>query len=397
MSNIQNTYQRISKPWISQLAKWIIGIFIVLGLFNKFVANEVPLISKDQSGIHFPGLNSQLDAWGLIDDKGYFPKEEQWRIMPLITYSGSQLNSAQNVRVSPLGNQEISSNRYRHWMGTDQLGRDVLAGIIDGCAVAIKVGFLAVFLALIFGVYVGLLSGYFGDKGYKINIWVFILGGLMKLITFYYLIYPIAASPSWFYYFATITILLLLILGLLKIESKLPGRQMSIPIDLISTKIIELMNSIPGLFLILAILAIMSKASIWNVIWIIALLYWPTFARYVRAEVLQLKELEYIQAAHSSGLNDWQVIYKHILPNALTSTIAISIFMVSGAILLESTLSFLGIGIPLEQVSWGSLLSEARQDLSSWWLALFPGLAIFLVLISLYVIGNDIQSKRLKA
>jgi len=167
----------------------------------------------------------------------------------------------------------------------------------------------------------------------------------------------------------------------------------SLPIDLITTKIIEVLNSIPTLFIILAFLAIFTKPSIWNVIIIISIIGWPKFARLVRAEILQIKNIEYIESAKSIGLSDFQIILKHALPNAITSVISITAFAISGAILLESTLSFLGLGIPLDQVSWGSMLADARVNFSSWWLALFPGLAIFFVLISFYIIGNQLNEK----
>ena len=126
---------------------------------------------------------------------------------------------------------------------------------------------------------------------------------------------------------------------------------------------------------------------------IISIIGWPKFARLVRAEILQIKNLEYIESAKSIGLSDFQIILKHALPNAITSVISITAFAISGAILLESTLSFLGLGIPLDQVSWGSMLADARVNFSSWWLALFPGLAIFFVLVSFYIIGNQLNEK----
>lgn len=392
MKESQKTYR--SKSLL--LAKICIGIFVFLGVFGKFIANELPLIASDNEGIHLPAFRSQLDDWGLLSYDGYRSDSDEWSIMPPIPYSGSQLNSRDAARLSPLDEQSALGWRYRHWLGTDQLGRDVLAGIVDGCAIALKVGFFAVFLALILGVYVGLISGYFGDKGYKISPTSLILGALIKYLAIYYMIFPVVSAASGMYYFIIFIIAALLLLLVLKYEPSISNKKVTLPVDLIATKIIEVMNSIPSLFIILALLAIIPKSSITHVIWIIAILYWPTFARYVRGETLQIKAMDYIRAAQSSGMSDWYIMGKHILPNALTSTVAISIFMICGAILLESTLSFLGIGIPVEQVSWGSMLSAARDDLNAWWLALFPGLCIFLVLISLYTIANRYQTSRLR-
>jgi len=310
-----------------------------------------------------------------------------------IPYSSNQLNSRVNVSVGPLDNQEVSSLRYRHWLGTDQLGRDVLAGLVHGTNIALKVGLLSVFFSLLLGLYLGLLSGYFGDNGWKINIFALLIGTLIKALGLYYILYPIIVNPGLFYYLNLTFIVTILQLALYKFIPGSTKPSISLPIDLITTKIIEVLNSIPTLFIILAFLAIFTKPSIWNVIIIISIIGWPKFARLVRAEILQIKNLEYIESAKSIGLSDFQIIFKHALPNAITSVISITAFAISGAILLESTLSFLGLGIPLDQVSWGSMLADARVNFSSWWLALFPGLAIFFVLVSFYIIGNQLNEK----
>jgi len=313
--------------------------------------------------------------------------------MSPIPYSSDQLNSRVNVSVGPLDNQEVSSLRYRHWLGTDQLGRDVLAGLIHGTNIALKVGLLSVFFSLLLGLYIGILSGYFGDNGWKINVFALLTGTLIKALGLYYILYPIIVNPGLFYYLNLTFIVTILQLALYKFIPGSKKPSISLPIDLITTKIIEVLNSIPTLFIILALLAIFTKPSIWNVIIIISIIGWPKFARLVRAEILQIKNIEYIQSAKSIGLSDFQIILKHALPNAITSVISISAFAISGAILLESTLSYLGLGIPLDQVSWGSMLADARVNFSSWWLAVFPGLAIFFVLISFYIIGNQLNEK----
>jgi len=256
-----------------------------------------------------------------------------------------------------------------------------------------KVGLIAVLFSLLIGLYIGLLSGYFGDDGWKINILQLVFGGLVKLLGLYYLIYPTVINASWIYYVIIISVVATILFIILRYGNALPGKKISIPIDLVSTKIIEVLNSIPSLFIILALLSVFSKPSIWNVILIISVIGWPKFARLVRAEILQIKNLEYIQSAKSIGLSDFEIIIRHALPNALTSVISITAFAISGAILLESTLSFLGLGIPLEQVSWGSMLADARANFSSWWLAVFPGLAIFLVLMAFNVLGNALQER----
>ena len=393
MSNNNLLYRQAQSPMVMKIATWIIGTFLVIGLCSRFIANDMPLLANYEGSVSSPATLELLSDIGIVDSRIYDETKFRWKIMPPIPYSSDQLNSRVNVSVGPLDNQEVSSLRYRHWLGTDQLGRDVLAGLVHGTNIAIKVGLLSVFFSLLLGLYLGLLSGYFGDNGWKINVFALLIGTLIMALGLYYISYPIIVDPGLFYYLILTFIVTILQLALNKFIPGSKKPSISLPIDLITTKIIEVLNSIPTLFIILALLAIFTKPSIWNVIIIISIIGWPKFARLVRAEILQIKNIEYIQSAKSIGLSDFQIILRHALPNAITSVISISAFAISGAILLESTLSFLGLGIPLDQVSWGSMLADARVNFSSWWLAVFPGLAIFFVLISFYIIGNQLNEK----
>ena len=393
MNNNKLLYRQVQSPMVLKIAKWIIGILLVIGLFSHFIANDMPLLAKYEGSVSSPATVEFLSDIGIVDSRIYDETKFKWKIMPPIPYSSNKLNSRVNVSVGQLDNKEVSSLRYRHWLGTDQLGRDVLAGLVHGTNIALKVGLLSVFFSLLLGLYLGLLSGYFGDNGWKINIFALLIGTLIKALGLYYILYSIIVNPGLFYYINLTFIVTILQLALYKFIPGSTKPSISLPIDLITTKIIEVLNSIPTLFIILAFLAIFTKPSIWNVIIIISIIGWPKFARLVRAEILQIKNLEYIESAKSIGLSDFQIIFKHALPNAITSVISITAFAISGAILLESTLSFLGLGIPLDQVSWGSMLADARVNFSSWWLALFPGLAIFFVLVSFYIIGNQLNEK----
>ncbi len=393
MNKSKLTYRHTQSSTVLKVAQWIIGIFLVVGLSSRFIANDLPLLASYDESINAPVCVELLSDIGIMQSKIYDESKFDWKVMPPIPYSSDQLNSKINISVGPFDHQAVSSLRYRHWLGTDHLGRDVLAGLIHGTTIAMKVGLLSVFFSLLIGLYLGLLSGYFGDDGWKINIYALLLGGLIKLLGLYYIIYPLVINPNISYYLIMVLIISILLYGVLRYIPSTIKPIVNFPIDLITSKIIEVLNSIPALFIILALLAVFSRPSIWNVIIIISIIGWPKFARLVRAEILQIKNLEYIQSAKSIGLSDVQIIIKHALPNALTSVISITAFAISGAILLESTLSFLGLGIPLEEVSWGSMLADARASFSSWWLAVFPGLAIFLVLISFYVLGNQLNEK----
>jgi peptide/nickel transport system permease protein len=148
--------------------------------------------------------------------------------------------------------------------------------------------------------------------------------------------------------------------------------------------------SLPKLLLILAIAAI-AKPSVLNLILIIGLTSWTEMARFTRAEMLSLREQDFIQSARSLGLKESTILLKHALPNGIATAMVALTFGVSAAILIESGLSFLGIGVEPGTVTWVMLLSEGRSNFSAWWLVVFPGLAIFATVTALNFIGEALR------
>jgi len=169
-------------------------------------------------------------------------------------------------------------------------------------------------------------------------------------------------------------------------------------IDDIMMRITELFLVIPRFFLALILVALFG-ASVWNLIFAIAILSWPGTARLVRAEFLSLKEREFVDAARTLGAGDLNLIVDEILPNATPPIIVNGSLEVARAILLEAGLSFLGLGDP-NMASWGYMLNNAQRFIrQAWWMAIFPGLAIFLVALGLNLVGdglNDALNPRLK-
>jgi peptide/nickel transport system permease protein len=162
-------------------------------------------------------------------------------------------------------------------------------------------------------------------------------------------------------------------------------------VDIIASRIIEIMLTIPAFFLIITIVAFLPQ-SIFNIMVVIGVTSWPTIARLTRGEFLKAKSLEYVVAARALGASDSRTIFRHILPNALAPVLVAGTFGVASAILIESTLSFLGFGVPPSTASWGSMLFNARQLLpSAWWLTAFPGLAVFLTVISYNLVGEGLR------
>jgi peptide/nickel transport system permease protein len=232
---------------------------------------------------------------------------------------------------------KLSSPSLTHPFGTDDLGQDLLARILYGGRISMAVGLAAMFIAIVFGMLIGALAGFFGG----------ILDSILMRLTDLFLSLP--QLP-----------LLLLVVFLFRDRM----RQAFGP---------EL-----GIFLL--------------IVGVIGGLRWMQPARLVRASVLTLKEKEFVEAARCVGVPSAGVIVRHIMPNALSPVIVAATLGVGSAILAESSISFLGLGFPPDMPTWGRILSDARDhlDVAPHW-ALFPGLMIFLAVISINYIGDGLR------
>ena len=161
--------------------------------------------------------------------------------------------------------------------------------------------------------------------------------------------------------------------------------------DIIIMRFVDIMLCIPGFFLILAVIAFLGP-NIFNIMIIIGLTSWMGVARLVRAEFLSLKEREFVLAAKASGASDFRIIFIHILPNALSPVFISAVLGVAAAVLLESSLSFLGLGIQPPTPSWGNILTEGKSNIEiAWWLSVFPGLAILITVLGYNLLGEGLR------
>jgi peptide/nickel transport system permease protein len=156
-------------------------------------------------------------------------------------------------------------------------------------------------------------------------------------------------------------------------------------------RLVDLMLCFPAFFLILAVIAVL-EPSIWNIMAVIGLTSWMGVARLVRAEFLSLREREFVTAARALGASDFRLIMRHMLPNALAPVMVSATLGVAGAILTESALSFLGLGVQPPTPSWGNILTAGKDNIEiAWWLSVFPGLAILITVMSYNLLGEGIR------
>lgn len=162
-------------------------------------------------------------------------------------------------------------------------------------------------------------------------------------------------------------------------------------VDVLIMRLVDVMLSIPSFFLILAVIAFLTP-SIWNIMIVIGLTSWMGVTRLVRAEFLSLRGREFVMASETLGARDGRLIFKHLLPNSLTPIIVSSVLGVASAVLVESGLSFLGLGVQAPQASWGNILTDGKEYIEfAWWLSLFPGLAILITVLGYNLLGEGLR------
>jgi peptide/nickel transport system permease protein len=397
----------------NRLAVWSLRFFygiLFIAIFADFLANDKPLYCKIDGETHFPVFRQYLVDLGLArwEDKFILKRWHEHNfesaIFPPITYSPTNIDKKNLTYTSPFQEQKLSPHCSKHYLGTDVLGRDVASGMIHGTRTAMLVGLVSMSIATLIGIFFGAFAGYFGDDRLKVSrIRIFLNFTAFFLAIFYAFSvrgYAIADGLNNGELFLQLGITVGIIAGIFVVANllasllkKIPflGKKVLVAADLLIMRFIEVVNSVPVLILILCIVAIIKNPSLTYVMVIIGLVSWTGIAQFIRAELLRVRRLEYIEAAQAFGYSEWRIITKHAIPNALNSVLITIAFGIASAILTESFLSFLGVGVPPEQVTWGSLLSLSREKFEAWWLAIFPGIAIFITVTVFNLIGEGLS------
>ncbi len=389
---------------------WVITFLALIALFADFIANEKPIMCKYKGETYFPILKQYAVSLGVsswpkdLRNVNWSKLEYDSVIFPPIPYLPKNQDMKNAQFTGPFDNQRVKSKRWWHWLGTDDIGRDVLAGMIHATRIAFAVGLISMSISAFIGIIMGSLAGYFGDSGLRMSRIRFWLNILFFFIAIFYafsarsyaisdaLGTSIISFVGQLFISLGIFVVIMLFANLLAaLLKRIPflGKRVSVPLDLGISRLIEVIVSIPRLFLIIAIVAV-AKPSLILVMVVIGLTSWTGIARLIRAELLKVRSLEYVEAAQAMGFSDMRTMFRHAIPNALSPVLISIAFGIAAAILTEAFLSFIGLGVPAEVVTWGGLLTKAREAPDAWWLATVPGFAIFLTVTMFNLIGEGL-------
>ncbi len=408
---------------------YILLFLIFAALTAHFIANDQPLYAKYRGNSYYPAfqtyfnstktdstINPETGNWetlqfDITDWKQLKLENVVWAPVPYSPSKPDRYNreyvapNAVQYYKNPDGQRVQAPSKFRHHMGTDAIGRDVLSGLIHGTKISLTVGIISMGIAALIGIVLGALAGFYGDTNLVWSRFRYYFTILGVVLGFFYGFIARSIAISEGFYNSISSGLIQLFLSIIIFfgvgflfnfigKINLPGflgKNKKIPVDSIISRGIEILNSMPRLLLIITISAIMKERSLTMLMVIIGITSWTGIARFTRAEFLKIRELEYLQAAKALGYSSNRTIFKHALPNGLAPVFVSIAFGIASAILIESGLSFLGIGVPDDAVTWGSLLSLGRQEFEAWWLVMFPGIAIFITITVYNLIGEGLR------
>lgn len=316
-------WRRVRRDPFAMGGFYTIVLLFAVSYFAPVLANNKPIVMRYEEHFYFPAVVELIPF-------RWFVKYHELNHMDFdqVKRDPSQSLVMPPIPFSPVAtslDERLSPPSRRHYMGTDELGRDIIARMIHGAGISLKVGFVAVGISLLIGLFMGAIAGYYGG-----------------------------------------------------------------PVDVMVSRLIEVVICFPFLFLILAVIAFLPP-SIYNIMIVIGITRWTDIARYTRGEFIRLKGREFTEAARALGASDRKIIFKHILPNSMAPVLVTATFGIANAILIEAALSFLGLGVQPPMASWGGILSSAREQDFAWWMTTFPGLAIFISVTAYNLLGEGLR------
>lgn len=300
---------------------FILGLCAV-ALLADVLASDLPIACRLDGELHIlPGVFGSESLAGFDNDdiRAAIAKRGGWAFLPPVPHGPNKARYEGGVR-------RLAPPCKRHWLGTDDSGRDVLARLIHGTRTAIAVAFGSTALYLVVAIVLGAVAGYFG--------------GIF---------------------------------------------------DRMTLRLIETFSAFPTFFLILGIQGIIGVTSVWQLVLVMGLTRWTDVARVTRAEVLRLVHEDYVLAAQALGMSPWSVLRRHILPGAVGPVLVAANFGAASAVVIESTLSFLGFGVPSTSASFGQLITDAFYGGPSPLLLLLPGSLLVAMVLCIHLLGEGLR------
>lgn len=411
LSYWQNVAQRFRKRPYAVFAFRTVIFVAVLALLADFIAYDKPYTCVYQGTRYYPILGDYASKVGLYNwqsdliNADWSELELESSLWPPVRHA-PQYTDPDNRSRSPFAKQKVKDWKYWHFLGTDPEGRDVLAGLIHGARYSLTIGIVAMGIAAVIGIVLGSLAGFFGDNRLRISRIAIVLLPIGVVLGFFYgfivrsytLRDALEVGVGSFFLQLLLSIAIMIACAwlfrlLAKPLERIPflGKQRYLWLDMLLSRFTEIVSSLPMLLLLIALLSVTGQKSIYLTMILIGLMAWTNVMQFMRMEMLRTRAQDYVQAAEALGFRNFRILFRHALPNSLSAIIVGIAFGIAGAITIESGLSFLGIGVPEDTITWGKLLSGARFDVRSWWLSFFPGMAIFVTITTMNLIGEGLR------
>lgn len=327
---LQKQLRRFRRQKRGYYSLWILGVLFVLSLGSEFLCNNRPIVLKYEGSLYFPvvkfypstvfGEEDFTEAeYKKLQLAPQFQKSGNWMIFPILPYGPNE--AMENLPGPP-----PTRPGKRHFLGTDDRGRDLLTRLVYGFRNSMLFALISWVLIVVAAFVTGALQGFLGGR-----------------------------------------------------------------VDFYGQRSIEIWSALPVLYITIFLLSLYPPSlSLLTLIWVA--FNWMGLSSYIRAEVLRIRKMDYVVAARALGGSTMRILKKHILPNSATPIITFSPFIISSGIGGLAALDYLGLGLPPPAASWGELLHQGKQNLSSWWLSFFPFFFLFLTLLLLNFVGEAVRS-----
>ncbi len=408
----------------------LLKILLFISLSAHLIATRHPFVIVYKDNLWFPAISSLFSSHRVEQIEGENGHIEiiefehtDWKALKSsfvvwapIPWSANIPDSDNRNFKSPFerqldGNSETKALAlpifFRHHLGTDALGNDVLAGLIHGLGNSMFIAVCSTLIALFIGLILGLTSGYWGNHALRMSLGSIIASAVGIFLGWFWAfqmrIYAIkeAAQEGFIELLVSLLWSIIVFVGTLGVfhilgkylsKLKLLEKRIHLPFDGAVQRFTEIFNSLPKLLLILTLSAAFDAKNMMLLALIIGGLQWTGIARLSRIETMKLRKMPFVEAALVQGYSTRRILLIHVMPSIIGVVLVEAIFLFAGSVLIESSLSFLGLGLPDSSYTLGTLLKNGRNHPTAWWMIVFPGAMIFMLTWTASILGKWLQS-----